>query len=290
MSQASPPDPNPDPPVKDTSVKDTSVKDPSAQEAPEEAPSKDSSAEGSPAGKRLLRMARPRATKANALAALLAVLLGFAVATQVRQNQTLGLESLRQSELVNILDNTTLRSSRLDQEARELQATRDQLVSGSTSGAAALKAAQERLDALRILAGTSRAHGPGIRMTIADPGDKVTAPLLLDAIQELRDAGAEAIQVNNIRIVASTHFNQGASGVEIDNKSVTGPYTITAIGDPATMSSAMEIPGGLSENARQLGATITIDQSKDLTVGALHTPVAPRYARPVPVPAPTSAP
>src|SRR5665647_1839652 len=118
------------------------------------------------ARKRLMLMARPRATKANALAALLATLLGFAVATQVRQNQSLGLESLRQSELVNILDNATLLSSRLDQNARDLQATRDQLVSGSTSGAAAVKAAQERLDALGILAGTARAHGPGVRMTI----------------------------------------------------------------------------------------------------------------------------
>ena len=125
---------------------------------------------------RLMLMARPRATKANAFAALLAILLGFAVATQVRQNQVVGLESLRQSELVTILDNATLLSSRLDQNARELQATRDELVSGSTGDAAALKAAQERLDALGVLAGTARAHGPGIQMTIGDPGAKVTPP------------------------------------------------------------------------------------------------------------------
>lgn len=242
--------------------------------------------EGPSSLRKMLLMARPRATKANALIALLAILLGFAVATQVRQNQSLGLESLRQSELVNILDNATLLSSRLDQNARELQATRDQLVSGGTSGAAALTVAQERLDALRILAGTARARGPGIRMRISDQGDKVTAPLLLDAIQELRDAGAEAIQVNNIRIVAGSHFNQGASGIEIDGKSVAQPYMIAAIGDSATMSSAMEIPGGLSENIRQLGASITTDQVKDLTVGALHTLIAPRYARPVPAPTP----
>ena len=233
-------------------------------------------------------MARPRATKANALAALLATLLGFAVATQVRQNQSLGLESLRQSELVNILDNATLLSSRLDQNVRELQVTRDQLVSGSTSGAAAVKAAQERIDALGILAGTARAHGPGVRMTITDPSGKMTAPVLLDAIQELRDAGAEAIQVNNVRIVANSYFSQGASGVEIDGKSLLEPYTITAIGDPATMSSAMEIPGGLSENVRQLGATIKIAQEKELTVGALRPLSAPRYARPVPPSAPTT--
>ena len=231
---------------------------------------------------RLRLMARPRPTKANALAVVLAVLLGFAVATQVRQNQSLGLESLRQSELVNILDNTTLRSTRLDQNARELQATRDQLANGSTSGAAAVKAAQERLDALGILAGTARAYGPGIRMTITDPGGKVTAPMLLDAIQELRDAGAEAIQVSNVRIVASSHFSQGASGIEIDRRSITQPYAITAIGDPATMASAMEIPGGLSANVRGEGATIKIDQGKKLTVGALHPLSEPRYARPVP--------
>jgi len=227
-------------------------------------------------------MARPRATKANALAALLAVLLGFAVATQVRQNESLSLESLRQSDLVTILDDATLRASRLDQNARELQVTRDQLVNGSTSDAAALKAAQERLDALGILAGTAPARGPGIRMTIGDTGGKVTPPLLLDAIQELRDAGAEAIQVANVRVVASSHFDQGASGVAIDGVTVSSPYVITAIGDPSTMSSAMEIPGGLSENVRQLGASITINQSRDLTVGALHTLTAPRYARPVP--------
>ena len=237
---------------------------------------------------RLMLMLRPRATKANLLSALLALLLGFAVATQVRQNSSLGLESLRQSDLVNILDNATLQSARLDQNARELQATRDQLVSGSTSGAAALKAAQERLDALGILAGTARAHGPGLRMTIADPGGKVTSPVLLDAIQELRDAGAEAIQVNNVRIVASSHFSQGADGIEIDGRSVPQPYALAAIGDPATMSSAMEIPGGLSENVRQLGATIKIVQEKELTVGALHAQSAPRYARPVPQSAPAA--
>ena len=239
---------------------------------------------------RLMLMARPRATKANALAALLAISLGFAMATQVRQNQVLGLESLRQSELVTILDNATLLSARLDQNARELQATRDSLVSGSDGDAAALTAAQERLDALGILAGTARAHGPGIQMSIVDPGAKVTPPLLLDAIEELRDAGAEAIQVGEVRVVASSYFGQSGSGVEIDGTSISEPYTILAIGDAQTMSSAMEIPGGLSENVRQLGARITITQVDELTVGALHTLREPRYARPVPSPAPASTP
>lgn len=247
-------------------------------------------AKESSAWRRLALMARPRATKANALAALLAILLGFAVATQVRQNQVLGLGSLRQSELVTILDNATLLSARLDENARELQATRDELISGSTSGAAALTAAQERLDALRVLAGTAEAVGPGIRMTINDPEGKVTPPLLLDAIEELRDAGAEAIQVGDVRVVASSFFSQAGTGIEIDGTRVTEPFLISAIGNPQTLSSAMEIPGGLSENVRQLGASITINQETELTVGALHTLREHRYARPVPSPASATTP
>ena len=257
----------------------------SRSDLPPEAPTTPPTPTDSTAWHRLALMARPRATKANALAASLAILLGFAVATQVRQNQDAGLGSLRQGELVTILDNATQQASRLDQNARELQATRDELISGSTSGAAALKAAQGRLDALRVLAGTTQAHGPGITMTIHDPEAKVTLVLLLDAIEELRDAGAEAIQVGDVRVVASSYLSQAGSGVKIDGTPITSPYLLLAIGNPQTLSSAMEIPGGLSETVRGLGAKITINQQTDLTVAALHTLREPRYARPVPSPA-----
>ena len=75
------------------------------------------------AWRRLAAVARPKATRANAFAALLALVLGFAIATQVRQTQEQGLESLRQSDLVGILDNVTQSQARLDTEARTLQTT-----------------------------------------------------------------------------------------------------------------------------------------------------------------------
>jgi uncharacterized protein YlxW (UPF0749 family) len=236
---------------------------------------------------RLRLMARPRATRANAFAALLALVLGFAVATQVRSTQAQGLESLRQSDLVGILDNVTQQSTRLDRSARELQATRDQLVNGSSNEAAALKAAQDRLAALRILAGTAPAKGPGVRMTIDDPDGKLTAPVLLDALEELRDAGAEAVQINSARVVASSYFGQSADGLQVDGQTVHSPYRILAIGNPQTLSAAMEIPGGISETVRQLGATVRVVQDQSLEVSALQTSQQPRYARPVPAPTPT---
>src|SRR5688572_22372960 len=129
----------------------------------------------------LLRMARPRATRANAFAALLAILLGFAIATQVQQTDQSGLEELREDELVRILDDVNQEQDRLAQDARELETSRNTLLSGVDSSAEALKAAQDRLDTLRILTGTAPATGPGIVLTVNDPDRTIRAARLLDA-------------------------------------------------------------------------------------------------------------
>ena len=74
----------------------------------------------------------------------------------------------------------------------------------------------------------------------------MTSGNLLDAIEELRDAGAEAIQINNdVRVVASTDFVDDSPGVKIDGAKVTSPYVIEAIGDPHNLSEAANFPGGL---------------------------------------------
>lgn len=237
------------------------------------------------AWRRLRDVARPAATKANAFAALLALVLGFAIATQVRQTQQQGLEALRQSDLVGILDNVSQSQARLDAEARTLQATRDQLVNGSS--AAAVDAARERLDALGVLAGTLPASGPGITLSIGDPEHKVTAPVLLDALEELRDAGAEAVQIGPVRVVASTSLTDAGDAIEVDGTRLEPPYMITAIGDAQTMAAAMDIPGGISETVRGLGAVPRVTQSDSLRIDALQTLREPRYARPVPSPTPS---
>ena len=229
-------------------------------------------------------MARPRATRANAFAALLAVVLGFAIATQVQQTNQSGLEELREDELVRILDDVNQEQDRLTQDSRELETSRNTLLSGVDSGAEALKAAQDRLDTLGILTGTAPATGPGIVLTVNDPDRTIRAARLLDALQELRDAGAEAVQVNGVRVVASTWFADTEGGVEISGTRVSPPYSIIAIGDPATMASAMDIPGGVNESVRSDGGDTTVRQAKSLAVTALHSVREPRYARPVPAP------
>lgn len=238
---------------------------------------------GRAAWRRLFRMGRPRATRANFIVALLALALGFAIAAQVRQTDLGGLANLRSDELVRILDNVTQENSRLSSEIRDLERTRGQLAAGATSEEARA-AAQARLDSIEVLSGTVAATGPGIVLTITDTQRNVTAALLLDTVQELRDAGAEAMEINTVRIVASTFFTDLDGGVTVSGKPVKPPYVIRAIGDPPTMAAAMDIPGGVNESVRGKNAESRIDQRDSLDITALHTPTTPEYAQPVPSP------
>ncbi|WEV79067.1 DUF881 domain-containing protein [Janibacter cremeus] len=264
---------------------DSSAQGPGATgEEPGTKPAAGSTRSSRASWRRIYLMARPRLTRANVFALLLASLLGFALATQVRQTQAEGLEDLRQDELVRILDDVTQNGSRLDEEIAELEEARDRLANSEGNSPEALAAARERAETLGILAGTERATGPGITLRIEDHGGEVDAATLLDTVQELRDAGAEAMQVGDARIIASTWFRDSEEGVVVDGRTLEPPYTFVVIGDPQTMSSAMEIPGGVSESIRSKGGEVTVHEFSSINVEALHSNSSPRYAQPHPEP------
>ncbi len=235
---------------------------------------------------RLLRAGAPRATRANVLAMLLAAALGFAIIVQVRQTSDEGLDNLREDELVRIFAGVDREGERLADEIRGLQSSLDLLESQSSNEAEAQRAARERLEALGILAGTAPATGPGIVLTISDPEDKVDAPIVLDTVQELRDAGAEAIQVNDVRVVADTWFADTDGGLLVSGTLVSPPYVITAIGDANTLAGAMEIPGGVTATVRRVGGDTDVRIEDEVAIDALLTASSPQYARPVPTPTP----
>lgn len=238
---------------------------------------------------------RPRLRRVDVAVAVLLGLLGFAAAVQVRSTQDEGvLASARQEDLVRILDDLNNRSARLRQEVSTLTATRERLTSGSGRESAAVDEARRRAQVLGVLTGTVAARGPGVQLTITDPQGKVGADLLLDAVEEMRDAGAEAIQIEGAadpagvaasggptaRVVASSAFVDAEGGVEVDGVVLHAPYRLTVIGDPATIAAALAIPGGVVDNVGQAGGHAEVVRKESLLVGALRPLDRPRYARP----------
>jgi uncharacterized protein YlxW (UPF0749 family) len=229
--------------------------------------------DGRPAGLRgLLGLLRPRVSAGQIAGGVLCLVLGFAVTAQVRSTQRDStFATARQDELVGILADLGQRSERLRADLRDLEGTRARL-ERDAEGGTALEEARERAATYGILAGTLPAEGPGIELLISDPGNRVKAVNLLDALQELRDAGAEVVQVNDVRVGVDTYFLDDRNGVRIDGRLLSVPYRFLAIGDPHTMTTALNIPGGLVRTLRGAGATVLITPRAKVAVGAVRSP------------------
>lgn len=170
----------------------------------------------------------------------------------------------RTEDLVQILDDLGSRQQRLEDEAARLVALERDLESGST--AEALAEARRRLEALQVLSGATPVSGPGLAISLTDVRGRIDSGVLIDAVQELRDAGAEAIQVGDTRVGVSTWFADGDEGVTVDGQPLGDPISILAIGDPETMSAAMSIPGGFAETVRTRGAQFAATPETNLTI------------------------
>jgi uncharacterized protein YlxW (UPF0749 family) len=232
------------------------------------------------AWQRLSGAMRARGSRSHVLIGLLCAALGFALVVQVRQSGQDELASLRQDDLVRLLDEVTQRAEQLDDEVVRLQQSRDELASGTGRAQAAQELAQQRAAAEGILSGRLAAQGPGVEIQVVDPGNRLDASHLFNVLEELRNAGAEVVQVNGVRLVTSSAFVDGPEGIEVDGKRIESPYRWVAIGDPATMDRALEIPGGALATVRTQGATATTERSDQLTVDATRRLTEPRYATP----------
>ncbi len=219
---------------------------------------------------------------AGALIGVLIALLGFGIAVQVHSNSSSdSLSSAREDDLIRILDDQDSRADRLRQQISALQTTVQQLTVSGGRDAVAQQQAQQESQALAVLLGTVPATGPGVEVTITDPKHGLKAEDLLDVIEELRGAGAEAIEFAGVRVGTSTAFQDGPNGsVEIDGTKVQAPYDVLAIGDPQTLETALEIPGGVAATARAAGGDAVVQQMAKIDIEAVRSVPNPRYAKP----------
>jgi uncharacterized protein YlxW (UPF0749 family) len=226
----------------------------------------------------------------GALAVLLCVVLGVAIVTQVRQTESGdSLETARPADLLVLLDSLQQREAALNTEVNDLQRTLAQLQASGSSDQAAIENAQARLAALSILIGSVPATGPGVTLTITDAASGVPAETMLDVINELRNAGAEAMEIQgrggteqtSVRVGVDTWAVGSPGALNVDGSTLSPPYSVLAIGDPPTLAAAMNIPGGAMDSIERVGGTMAIAQSDRVDITALRQPKPRQYAQPV---------
>ena len=148
---------------------------------------------------------------------------------------------------------------------------------------------QERL---QLLAGTTAVEGAGIEVVLDDSAIPKKANEnpnlyiihdedLLRVLNELRAAGAEAISLNDQRIVAMSEVRCAGPTVSVNNIRSAPPYVIKAIGAPKTLTSALRLRGGVVETFEFWGIQVKIKSQDKVQIPALKAPRNFEYAKSV---------
>jgi uncharacterized protein YlxW (UPF0749 family) len=172
---------------------------------------------------------------------LVACLLGLLVVVQLRTQQAApGLAGLSAQDLTLLVANLNTRNDQLRKELAGVDRELTELRESQSRGETSVDQIRGDLARIRGWAGLDPVFGPGISVTIEGglPGGAVE-----DLLNELRNAGAEAIGIGGIRIVPGTVVS-GADGATVDGTVLPQPFEIRAIGSPETLTGSLTRVGG----------------------------------------------
>ncbi len=210
------------------------------------------------------------------VAGLLAV-LGLAVTTQVQfRGGDESYESYREADLLSLVDGLDGSIRRSRAELARLRQVREQLRSDLADDELRTAQARDRIGPLQILQGLEPVRGPGVRVTIGDPDGVVGFDLVVDLVQDLRAAGATAIEFDDTaRLGAESWISGLGGGITVDGTEVDRPYVIDVVGDPASLAGALDFPRGGADRMRRAGADVTFEQDTVAVTSTRRLPEQP---------------
>lgn len=214
---------------------------------------------------------------------LVCFILGIMLAVQFRTTQ-----DIRSSVQYQRTEDLTQRLMQIEKERNTLE---DQVrVLRQASGG---DIAASELESIKMGAGLVLLQGTGVIVTMDDtkptasPGSKnpklylIKDEDILKILNELRAAGAEAIAINNQRLIASSEVRTAGSFISINNMNFAAPFEIKAIGDPVTMENALKIRGGVIETLQFWNIQVTVKQQDMVQIPAFKGTFHFQYAQPV---------
>ncbi len=222
-------------------------------------------------------MRNPRSQIAIAAVALL---LGFLIVAQIRgQTVGTGLENRSAQDLTLLVANLNTRNDQLRGEVADLGRQLDSITAAQARGDTSAGQLRDDLVRTRIWSSLDAAEGPGIQVVLRGP---VTATVLQDLFNELRNAGAEAIAVGGVRLVPATVAGGSPGSLSVENTLLSDPLKVLAIGNAATMTGTLTRAGGLvaQELATNPGLGIEVTPADLLDVPATTRDLVPHVAQP----------
>lgn len=212
--------------------------------------------------------------------------LGLIISFQFRTNSSVnsGIPTERYQELTIEKKQVESDLTNLEEEVADLTAKIEEARKGRTEAADVL---ESELNKIKLHAGLTPLVGPGVEIVMENPPQihsgagfyNIRDEDLLKVINDLRGAGAEAISINDQRILATSEVRQAGNHINVNLTRLSPPYRITAIGNPGTLKSSLEIKGGLVEYLAANGTIVEVRQSDNVQVPAYSGPLRFDYAK-----------
>ncbi len=211
---------------------------------------------------------------------VVALVLGFIVVVQIRsQAAASDLAGRSAQDLTVLVANLNTRNDQLRGEIATLEGELADLQAAQARGQTSVDQLRDDLARIRGWAGLLAVSGPGVTVRIEGP---IHAGAVEDILNELRNAGAEAISIDGVRIVPGVVVSGDPGDLEVDGRPALGVIEIDAIGDPGALGGTLTRAGGLVAQlaATEPGAAITVVPADSLDLPATTRTLRPPDAVP----------
>ena len=216
------------------------------------------------------------------LIALMCALLGFAYMSQINNTKST-YETMDESELVRLLNESNTQISNLEQRKTQLNSQLNSLKSAANEQEQARKIAKQNEETSGLISGRLPARGQGVTIRIGRGSTtKVDASIMFNLIEELRNAGAEVIAINNVRVITSTYIQDAEEGLIVDGTTIKPTYKVKAIGNPQELSNAVDIAGGVGAQLQvKYGSNVNVQPSDSIIIDEVREATQNQYAKTV---------
>ena len=176
---------------------------------------------------------------------------------------------------------------KLDNVQKELEEARNKVTSNDEE----LKSLEEKIRKYNVLSGTTEVTGQGVRITVTDATNSINSLIdpielivhdtdILEIVNELKNAGAEAIEVNGQRIAINTAISCDGNVIVINGEKVSSPFEIKAIGLPERLGT-LNRPGGYLNELEEYGIKTTFKEEEKTTIPKYIGITSFKYAKTV---------
>lgn len=197
------------------------------------------------------------------------------------------IELMREAELKEALANYKEKYEEANNELIDTKAKIEDYKKDEKTEEDALKLLEEEVKQANMLLGKTDVKGEGIIITLNNAEENgieqtdITTSDLVQLVNELRLAGAEAISINEKRIIATSDIFkfEGSAICRINGDRTTAPYTIKAIGDIKYLQSALNIKGGLIDTWLFYDYKVKIDTQEDMVIEKYKKDITMNYVK-----------